>query len=77
MTKRQFKSWFLLMVVVIIAVIVKSLWNYKEVYWGEIVIVIIAGLIGGIIGIAGIAIIKSFKKLFKKQGTLAEQNYQE
>lgn len=40
----------------------------EEVYWGEIVTVIIAGLIGGIIGIALILIIKIFKKLLEKQG---------
>lgn len=56
------------MVVIIIVVIAKSLWKNKEVNWGEIVTVIIAGLIGGIIGIAGVIIIKIFKKLLKKRG---------
>lgn len=68
MTKRQFKSWLSFMVVIIIVVIANSLWKNKEVYWGEIVTVIIAGLIGGIIGIAGVIIIKIFKKLLKKRG---------
>ncbi|MEK3954758.1 hypothetical protein [Psychrobacillus sp. FSL K6-1464] len=68
MTKRQFKSWFSFMFVIIIVLIAKSLWKNEEVYWGEIVTVIIAGLIGGIIGIAGILIIKIFKKLLEKQG---------
>ncbi|MFZ0575896.1 hypothetical protein SAMN05421670_3471 [Psychrobacillus psychrotolerans] len=68
MTKRQFKSWFSFMFVIIIVVIAKSLWKNEEVYWGEIVTVIIAGLVGGIIGIAGILIIKIFKKLLEKQG---------
>ena len=56
------------MVVIIIMVIAKGLWTNKDVYWGEIVTVVIAGLIGGIIGIVGIAIIKIFKKLLKKRG---------
>lgn len=56
------------MFVIIIVLIAKSLWKNEEVYWGEIVTVIIAGLIGGIIGIAGILIIKIFKKLLEKQG---------
>ncbi|MEK5148225.1 MULTISPECIES: hypothetical protein [unclassified Psychrobacillus] len=68
MTKRQFKSWFSFMFVIIIVLIAKSLWKNEEVYWGEIVTVIIAGLVGGIIGIAGILIIKIFKKLLEKQG---------
>ena len=42
------------MFVIIIVLIAKSLWKNEEVYWGEIVTVIIAGLVGGIIGIAGI-----------------------
>lgn len=75
MTKRQFKSWFSFMVVIINVVIAKSLWKNIEVYWGEIVAVIIAGLIGGIIGIAGVLIIKIFKKLLKNTGILAEQKY--
>lgn len=63
------------MVVIINVVIAKSLWKNIEVYWGEIVAVIIAGLIGGIIGIAGVLIIKIFKKLLKNTGILAEQKY--
>ncbi len=56
------------MIVIIITVLAKSLWKNKVVYWEEIVIVIIAGLLGGIIGIAGIAIIRISKKLLKKRG---------
>ncbi|MFJ7972793.1 hypothetical protein [Psychrobacillus sp. NPDC096389] len=67
MNKRHFKSWFLFMIVIIITVLAKSVWKNKVVYWEEIVIVIIAGLLGGIIGLAGIAIIRISKKLLKKR----------
>lgn len=65
MNKRQFVTWFLFMIVLIITVLTRSLWKNKQVYWEEIVIEIIAGLIGGMIGIA---IIKIFKRVLKKRG---------